>query len=89
MNESSPLYPEYKEYVLSGNPVNFTENLTDLEVEYNINLLREDCSQCISNIQGLQEAIERKIINGTDIPLNILHLRECAKNEYSSKKKNI
>jgi hypothetical protein len=39
--------------MIKGNPVNFTENLTDLE-EYNINLLREDCSQCISNIQDLK-----------------------------------
>jgi hypothetical protein len=39
MNESSPYILNIKS-VLSGNPVNFTENLTDLEVEYNINLLR-------------------------------------------------
>jgi hypothetical protein len=86
MDESSSLYLSYKEYVLGGNPVEFTKNITDLEVASQIDIFREDCSFCISTIKGLQEAIERKIISGTDIPLDILHLRECAKMDYNSKK---
>jgi hypothetical protein len=86
MDESSSLYPEYKDYVLSGNPVDFTENLTDLEVEYKLNCFRQECSESISNIQGLQESIERKIINNTDIPLEILNKRESIKEDYRIKK---
>jgi hypothetical protein len=88
MDESSSLYPEYKDYVLSGNPVDFTENLTDLDVEYETNLLRQSCSNAVSNIEGLQEAIERKIINGTEIDQIILDKREAIKLEYKVAKDN-
>jgi hypothetical protein len=82
MDESSPLYQEYLIYILGGNSVYPTDFITQAEIDDGVVLIRKEYSERISNIEGLQEAIERKLIDGTDIPQELLDKRVELKNEY-------
>jgi hypothetical protein len=78
------LYPEYKDYVLSGNPVDFYRKFNlDLEVEQT-NCFRQECSESISHTR--LQSIERKIINDIDIPLKYLIKENVLKEDYRIKK---
>jgi hypothetical protein len=82
MDEDSPLYPDYATYVLGGNSVDFTDYITSEEIEDSKIKIRKEYSYRISNIEGFQEALERKILDGTEIPQNILDERESLRIEY-------
>ena len=66
----------------------FTYGVIDIpqqSIETKLENLRFEYSQRISEIQGMREAIERNIIDGTPIPNEILEQREVLKNEYNIK----
>ena len=66
----------------------FTYGVIDIpqqSIETKLENLRLEYSQRISDIQGMREAIERNIIDGTNIPNDILEQREVLKNEYNTK----
>jgi hypothetical protein len=86
MDESSPLYPDYLQYVISGGDVLPTIFLTDIEIEFDLNCIRQECSFLISSIEGFQEAIERKIIDDIVIPQHLLDKRNEIKESYRIRK---
>lgn len=82
MIESSSLYQDYLTYIIEGNEVFTTSYKTPEEIADSILYIRKEYSHRISSIDGLQEAIERKLIDGTEIPQNLLDERELLKEEY-------
>jgi len=82
MIESSLLYQDYRTYVIGGNEVFTTDYKTPEEIAEKILAIRKEYSYRISSIEGMQEAIERKLIDGTEIPQNLLDERNLIKEEY-------
>jgi hypothetical protein len=81
MNESDPTYIDYKSFLESGGTVIESNDPNGVILEQ-IELLRIAYSRRISEIPGMQEAVERFIIDGTLIPQSIVDRREELKAEY-------
>lgn len=85
MDDTSPLYPAYLSYLQNEGTVLQSEFETPEEIVDKVNAIRKDYSDRISAIEGMQEAIERKLIEGIDIPQNILDKREFLRTEYRTR----
>lgn len=81
MTESDPTYIDYKAFLESGGTVMESNDPNDAILEQ-IELLRIAYSRRISEIPGMQEAVERFAIDGTPIPQSIVDKREELKMEY-------
>lgn len=53
-------------------------------IEEQKNIIRQDYSFRISNINGMKEAMERFAMDGTPIPQSIIDEREILKAQYRS-----
>jgi hypothetical protein len=65
------------------------EGASEEEIEDYNSELKSNYSKMISEIQGLQEAIERFAFDGTAIPKEIVQERERLKMEYKASKKSV
>jgi len=81
MNENEQTYIDYKSFLESGGTVMEMNDPNEDELE-RIELLRIAYSRRISEIPGMQEALERFAIDGTPIPQDIVDKREELKTEY-------
>jgi hypothetical protein len=81
MAENDPTYIDYKAFLESGGTVMETNDANDAILEQ-IELLRIAYSRRITEIPGMQEALERFAIDGTPIPQDIVDRREELKTEY-------
>jgi hypothetical protein len=81
MDESDPTYIDYKSFLESGGTVIESNDPNEIILDQ-IELLRIAYSRRISEIPGMQEAVERFAIDGTLIPQNIVDKREELKTEY-------
>lgn len=84
MQDYLPLYQDYLVYLAEMNPLIDTDYETPEEIKDKILIIRKEYSDKISGISGMQEAIERKLIDGTEIPKSILDERETLKAEYKT-----
>lgn len=85
MDDASPLYSAYLSYLQNEGTVLPSEFETPEEIADKINAIRKDYSDRISAIEGMQEAVERKLIEGLDIPQAILDQREALRAEYRTR----
>jgi hypothetical protein len=81
MNESDPTYIDYRSFLESGGTVIETNDPNDAILEQ-VELLRITYSRRITEIPGMQEAVERFAIDGTPIPQYIVDKRNELKTEY-------
>ena len=85
MIETSLLYQDYLAYLQNGGTVFDSEFETPEEIADRISIIRKEYSDKISAIEGMREAVERKLIEGLDIPQAILDQREALRAEYRTR----
>jgi hypothetical protein len=74
-NDEDREFRKYAEYLENRNEVGFTELITDFDKKNLSEQVKREYSLKISNIVGMQEAIENKSIDGKEIPMEILEQR--------------
>lgn len=80
---TSQLYLDYIDYLMAGGSVDPLDDKLEA-IEEQKNIIRQDYSFRISNINGMKEAMERFAMDGTPIPQSIIDEREILKAQYRS-----
>ena len=80
---------DYIQYLIDGGTVEQKAIIIEEEKQDMIEQLRAEYSVLISNIEGMDEAVQRKLIDGTEIPQEIIDKREILKKEYKIKESEI
>ena len=83
-NEGEYLYDFYLELLKDDTNLNENSFLSTIGNNAFIQEIRKVYSQKISNIVGMQEAVERFVIDNTPIPQTIINQRDALKTEFFS-----
>jgi hypothetical protein len=83
-NEGEYLYDFYLELLKDDTNLNENGFLSTIGNNAFIQEIRKVYSQKISNIVGMQEAVERFVIDNTPIPQTIINQRDALKTEFFS-----